>query len=58
MGGQAVSADEQVTTDTSIETSQVNTAAKNNIQNTTESTAVAPQTATTQRNCCNNNCAN
>ncbi len=28
MGGQAVSADEQVTTDTSIETSQVNTAAK------------------------------
>ena len=49
MGGQAVSADEQVTTDTSIETSQVNTAAKNNIQNTTESTAVAPQTATTQK---------
>ena len=49
MGGQAVSADEQVTTDTSIETSQVNTAAKNNIQNTTGSTAVAPQTATTQK---------
>ena len=49
MGGQAVSADEQVTTDTSIETSQVNTAAKNNIQNTTGSTTVAPQTATTQK---------
>ena len=49
MGGQAVSADEQVTTDTSIETSQVNTAAKNNIQNTTGSTAVTPQTATTQK---------
>ena len=49
MGGQAVSADEQVTTDTSIETSQVNTAAKNNIQNTTGSTAVAPQIATTQK---------
>ena len=49
MGGQAVSADEQVTTDISIETSQVNTAAKNNIQNTTGSTTVAPQTATTQK---------
>ena len=49
MGGQTVSADEQATTGTSIETSQVNTAAKNNIQNTTGSTAVAPQTATTQK---------
>ena len=49
MGGQTVSADEQATTGTVPEAAQVNTAAKNNIQNTTGSTAVAPQTATTQK---------